>query len=60
MSQPRKSLDWEKQINLSIAPPRARKARDQRGTTSAGCSMCGKYCAMELVARYLGTSPVRC
>src|SRR4030043_2185111 len=60
MSQARKSLDWEKQIKLSIDPPRARKAREQRGTTSAGCSMCGKYCAMELVARYLGTSSVRC
>jgi phosphomethylpyrimidine synthase len=60
MSQARKGLDWEKQIKLSIDPPRARKARDQRGTSSAGCSMCGKYCAMELVARYLGTSTVRC
>jgi len=60
MSQARKSLDWEKQIKLSIDPPRAREARDQRGTTSAGCSMCGKYCAMELVAKYLGSSPVRC
>jgi phosphomethylpyrimidine synthase len=60
MSQARKSLDWEKQIELSIDPSRARKAHEERGSASPGCSMCGKYCAMELVARYLGTSTVRC
>ncbi len=60
MSSARKSLDWERQIELSIDPPRARKAREGRGSSSRGCSMCGKYCAMELVARYLGTSAMRC
>jgi phosphomethylpyrimidine synthase len=60
MSVARKNLNWEEQVKLSIDPPRARKARGQHGTTGAGCSMCGQYCAMDLVAKYLGTRPVRC
>jgi phosphomethylpyrimidine synthase len=60
MSVARKNLNWEEQVKLSIDPPRARKARGQHGTTGAGCSMCGQYCAMDLVAKYLGTTSVRC
>jgi phosphomethylpyrimidine synthase len=60
MSVARKNLNWEEQVKLSIDPPRARKARGQHSTTGAGCSMCGQYCAMDLVAKYLGTRPVRC
>ncbi len=54
MSQARKSLDWEKQIELSIDPATASRGRSQHDTRGSGCSMCGEYCAMELVARYLG------
>ncbi len=60
MSLARKNLDWEQQIKLCLDPTRATKARAQHDTSGAGCSMCGQYCAMELVASYLGTSPGRC
>jgi len=60
MSLARKNLDWKEQIKLSLDPNRAGKARAQHGTSGAGCSMCGQYCAMELVANYLATSPGRC
>ena len=60
MSRARKNLDWAKQIELSIDPPIARKAHEERGSASPGCSMCGKYCAMELVAKYLDTNTVHC
>jgi len=60
MSVARKSLNWDEQVKFSIDPPRARKARGQHSSKGAGCSMCGQYCAMELVAKYLGTTSVRC
>ena len=60
MSLARKNLDWKEQLKLCLDPTRAGKARAQHDTSGAGCSMCGQYCAMELVASYLGTSPGRC
>lgn len=60
MSLARKNLDWAEQARLSLNPDRAEKARAQHGTSGSGCSMCGQYCAMELVADCLGTSPARC
>lgn len=67
IARARKALDWSQQINLSIDPARARKAYQERGgtehpSTSSGqenaCTMCGKFCAMKLVAEYLGSSQV--
>ena len=55
MSQARKSLDWERQIELAIDSETARaifKAR--KGGSVEGCSMCGKLCAMKLVSEHLG------
>ena len=60
MSLARKNLDWKEQLKLCLDPTRAGKARAQHDTSGAGCSMCGEYCAMELVASYLGTTPGRC
>jgi len=60
MSIARKNLDWQEQIRLALDPERAAAGRAQYGTSGAGCSMCGQYCAMELVAEYLGTRTVRC
>ena len=60
MSLARKNLDWREQIKLSIDPLRAEKARAQHETSGSGCSMCGQYCAMELVANYLKTKAGRC
>jgi phosphomethylpyrimidine synthase len=60
MSIARKNLDWQEQIKLALDPVRATKSRAQHDTTGSGCSMCGQYCAMELVANYLDTAPGRC
>ncbi len=60
MSLARKNLDWQEQIKLALDPGRATKARAQHDTSGSGCSMCGQYCAMELVAQYLDTAPGRC
>lgn len=60
MSLARKNLDWQEQMKLALDPGRATKARAQHDTSGSGCSMCGQYCAMELVAQYLGTAPGHC
>lgn len=60
MSLARKNLDWQEQMKLALDPDKATKARAQHDTSGSGCSMCGQYCAMELVAQYLGTAPGHC
>lgn len=61
ISQARKVLDWEKQIGLAIDPERARRLRKERSDDSSeGCAMCGKYCAMKVVSKYLGTAQQTC
>jgi len=60
MSQARKNLDWDDQIKYALDPVKASKARSQHTTSGSGCSMCGQYCAMELISKYLGTSSIRC
>ncbi len=61
LSRARKELDWKRQIALSIDPERAQRLREERsGASSAGCAMCGKYCAMEIVSRYLGAPKHAC
>ncbi|HBV98400.1 MAG: phosphomethylpyrimidine synthase [Peptococcaceae bacterium BICA1-7] len=61
LSQARKVLDWDRQIALSIDPERAACIkRDRSGDNSEGCAMCGKYCAMKVVAEYLGTARQTC
>ncbi len=60
MSMARKKFDWEAQARLSLNPERAQKVHGQHTTTGAACSMCGKYCAMELVEKYLGIGSPRC
>ncbi len=55
MSMARKKLDWEAQIQLALDPKRAAEIRARQSTEGRGCTMCGKYCAMQLVSDYLGT-----
>ncbi len=43
LSKARKALDWDKQIELSIDPERAKKVRQERSGEGA-CTMCGEYC----------------
>ena len=60
MSIARKKFDWETQARLSLNPKRAQKVHSQHATSGDACSMCGKYCAMELVEKYLGVGSPRC
>ncbi|MCG8402280.1 MAG: phosphomethylpyrimidine synthase ThiC [Firmicutes bacterium] len=61
LSRARKELDWEKQISLALDPERAKLLRKERsGESATACAMCGKYCAMEVVSRYLGGSKQGC
>lgn len=61
MSIARKDLNWNKQIELAIDPVHAehiRKTRNKGELTT--CAMCGKYCAMEIVAKYLNVTQHSC
>jgi len=60
MSLARKRLDWQERARLSLDPERFSRVHQQRATTGSACSMCGQYCAMDLVARYLGVNATRC
>lgn len=61
LSRARKKLDWEEQMRLAIDPQRARQIRKDRSKdSSSACAMCGKYCAMEIVSKYLGTAKISC
>jgi phosphomethylpyrimidine synthase len=60
MSLARKALDWDEQARLALDPNRFEKVRRERATSGSACSMCGKYCAMDLVAQYLGTKVGKC
>jgi phosphomethylpyrimidine synthase len=48
MSQARRALDWQKQIDLSINPEKARRYRELSQATSDQCTMCGRFCAMKV------------
>lgn len=49
MAKARANLDWEKQIELSIDPDKARKYRLEGGISkSKACTMCGPYCAIKI------------
>ena len=60
MALARKRLDWEEQARLSLDPERFRRVHRERATTGSACSMCGQYCAMDLVGQYLGVKSTRC
>lgn len=60
MSIARKNLDWESQAKLSLDPERVREVRTKQPAKGTTCSMCGKYCAMDLVNKYLGITVTRC
>ena len=60
MSQARKRLDWEGQVRLSMDPARASQVHGQGHAAGEACSMCGKFCAMDLMAEYLGITADKC
>ncbi|TDX48029.1 phosphomethylpyrimidine synthase ThiC [Orenia marismortui] len=56
MAKARKNLDWERQIELSIDPKKAKESRDEHNQIlkdEDACTMCGSYCAMKVVEEAL-------
>jgi len=61
MAKARKALDWKKQIELAIDPTKAAKMRkDKNDDDQERCTMCGKFCAYQLISEYMGTSFTGC
>lgn len=54
MSKARKNRDWKKQISLSLDKKKSFALRkSSRPDVYDVCTMCGRYCAIKLVERYL-------
>jgi phosphomethylpyrimidine synthase len=50
MSKARKNFDWEKQIELSIDPEKARRYHEEgKSLEKDVCTMCGEFCAIKRV-----------
>jgi len=56
MSVARKKLDWEEQARLSLDAKLSRQVHSKHASAGKACSMCGEYCAMELMEKHLGIS----
>jgi phosphomethylpyrimidine synthase len=53
MSQARKDLDWDTQMELVIDPRKAKKIRTENPPAEDDvCTMCGKFCAIKQVKEY--------
>ena len=60
MSIARKNLNWESQADLSLDPEKVRSLHSKYSIKGRACSMCGDYCAMDLVEKYLGITATKC
>ncbi|MFB0559370.1 MAG: phosphomethylpyrimidine synthase ThiC [Dehalococcoidales bacterium] len=60
MSVARKKLDWKEQARLSLDPERSQQVHSRHASAGSACSMCGEFCAMELMQKFLGISATRC
>ena len=60
MAIARKKLDWEEQARLSLDPALARRVHSKHASSGSACSMCGQFCAMELVEKYLNITAIKC
>lgn len=53
MGHARKDLDWDRQYAVAINPKRAKEIRESRMPADTdGCTMCGDYCAVKIVAKH--------
>jgi len=59
MSRARKNLDWASQAGLSLDPELSRQIHSKIPTTEKTCSMCGKYCALAIVEKYLRSPAIK-
>ena len=57
MSKARKEFDWEKQIELSIDPEKAKRYHEGgKSTEKDRCTMCGEFCAIKKVKAFFQDS----
>ncbi len=59
MSRARKNLDWATQAKLSLDPQLSRQIHSKIPTREKTCSMCGKYCALAIVEKYLRSPAIK-
>jgi phosphomethylpyrimidine synthase len=60
MSQARKRLDWPEQARLALDAQKVQQVHSRHPTSGKACSMCGQFCAMQLVSEQLGISTPDC
>ncbi|HEX79195.1 MAG TPA: phosphomethylpyrimidine synthase ThiC, partial [Dehalococcoidia bacterium] len=60
MSMARKGFNWMEQARLSLDPERFNRVHGKHATGGKTCSMCGKFCAMEIAEKYLDIKVTRC
>jgi phosphomethylpyrimidine synthase len=60
MSRARKALDWKTQARLSLDPELSQHVHSKIPASGETCSMCGRYCAMAIVGKYLDISAGKC
>ncbi len=53
MSKARYALDWESQFKLALDPKTAREIYKERASKTVACSMCGPFCPMNLVEKFV-------
>jgi phosphomethylpyrimidine synthase len=57
MAKARKTFDWQKQIELSIDPEKARRYREEgKSAEDKVCTMCGQFCAIKRVKDFFQNS----
>jgi len=55
MAKARKRFDWERQIELSIDPEKARRYHEEgKSGQEDACTMCGEFCAIKRVKDFFG------
>jgi phosphomethylpyrimidine synthase len=60
MARRRKALDWKGQIELSLDPVKARRLRESSMPKESDvCTMCGEFCSMKGVSKYLKKDEAR-
>ena len=61
MSRARKSLKWERQVELALDSRRAGGVLAECGVSDdSGCTMCGEFCAMKFISNYLDSGQGQC
>ena len=53
ISMYKRKLQWDKVVNMSIDPKRAKSIHEQYGIKVPSCNMCGDLCVFLLLSKYL-------